>query len=136
MKQPTSMCRTCRRFAGLHGELQASAALRQWTAVPLLASEADASDPQYNALLCAMMQTYIGSMACFAGGCAAALLITSVFNAVGAFSLAPLPPEQLVTGCLLCSLAATLVESLPIPEVDNITVPVAAAWTARWAFGL
>jgi dolichol kinase len=38
---------------------------------------------------------------------------------------------QLARGCALAAAAAAAVESLPLVEVDNLTVPAAAALVAR-----
>jgi hypothetical protein len=41
----------------------------------------------------------------------------------------------LLKGCLLSSLAAAAVESLPLPDADNVLVPAAAAAVGLMWFG-
>ncbi len=41
---------------------------------------------------------------------------------------------EMVRGCAACALVATAVESLPLKEVDNLTVPLATALAAQYAF--
>jgi hypothetical protein len=44
--------------------------------------------------------------------------------------------QTIVCGCCLASLAAAAVESLPLPDADNVLVPAAAAAAGLCWFGL
>jgi dolichol kinase len=82
------------------------------------------------------MQTWAGSFACLVGSWAASLGIIMYLRAFGLpLGVGHLSAAQLSSGCALCAAAAALVESLPVKEVDNITVPLTAAVAAGWAFG-
>lgn len=76
-------------------------------------------------------KTWAGSLGMFLGGwlCAAALL--AIYSAAGLFSL----PTAFYFGPLaLIALAGVLVESLPIQDLDNITVTLAAALLGHLLF--
>lgn len=42
--------------------------------------------------------------------------------------------RRVAAGCAAAALAATAVESIPIAEIDNVTVPIAAGLVARRFF--
>ena len=68
-------------------------------------------------------KTWIGSLGMFFGGFILSLIILLIYISVGIFSIsvgALLPP------LLFISIVATLVETLPLQDVDNITVPLSA----------
>lgn len=80
------------------------------------------------------MQTYMGSLGCLCFGFMAAVCEMATLNSFQLFSGAHLTPAAVIQGCLMSAVVAAAVESLPIPEIDNVTVPLAAAVTATWAF--
>jgi dolichol kinase len=81
-----------------------------------------------------MPQTLAGSAACFAGSWAASLGAIAYLRAFGVgLGIEHLGAAELARGCALCAAAAAAVESLPVKEVDNVTVPVVAALVSRVA---
>ncbi len=70
-------------------------------------------------------KTLEGSAAMFLGGLAMSLTMALVFQAASVF----VPPISLpaIAAIPLIALASTLVESLPLPDVDNLTVSATAA---------
>lgn len=58
------------------------------------------------------------------------LRVCGVPLGIGHLSLA-----ELSIGCAACAAAAAAVESLPMKEIDNITVPLTAALTSWLVFG-
>lgn len=80
-------------------------------------------------------QTVEGSLACFVASAVGMAAFLAHFSALQLLSPAlPLTPGRIAAGSVACSLAATLVESLPVAELDNLTVPAAAALTAALVF--
>jgi dolichol kinase len=55
------------------------------------------------------------------------------FNGLGYF-VAPLSVATAIRGCAICSVVAAVVESFPLREVDNLTIPFAVAVAAQWVF--
>jgi hypothetical protein len=49
--------------------------------------------------------------------------VLAIYTAVGAL---PLPLPSLLPGLALIAMAGALVESLPYPDIDNVTVTLAA----------
>ncbi|KAI8468591.1 MAG: hypothetical protein J3K34DRAFT_7229 [Monoraphidium minutum] len=81
-------------------------------------------------------KTWAGSLACLAGSWAATLAAILYLRACGEpLGVGHLSISALSRGCALCAAAAAAVESLPFPEVDNLTVPLAAALVAHAVFG-
>ncbi|CAL8469593.1 g9134 [Coccomyxa elongata] len=75
-----------------------------------------------------------GSAACFLGGSLAAMACLLYLQSWE--TLQPdLAFQSIAPGSLLTAGVAAAVESLPLAEVDNWTVPLAAALTARLFFG-
>jgi len=76
-------------------------------------------------------KSWAGSLGMFIGGWALAAFILGMFVLAGIF-------PGLFTGTLipitLIALAGTLVESLPLKDVDNITVTLAAVALGYWLF--
>lgn len=75
-------------------------------------------------------KSWAGSAAMFIGGLAFGLVFLFVFDRLGRFTPA-LAPGATILAVALVSLAATLVESLPPPDIDNVTITlsaIAAAW--------
>lgn len=70
-----------------------------------------------------------GSFAMFFGGFLMSALVLAVYTAAGVF------PGNLGTylpGLTLIALAATLVESLPFKDLDNLTIPLVAVILGHW----
>lgn len=76
-------------------------------------------------------KTWFGSLGMFLGGWALSALILAVFTAAGVFSG---PFSAYVLPVTLLALAATLVESLPVPDVDNITITITAVFLGHFLF--
>jgi phytol kinase len=68
-------------------------------------------------------KTWIGSLGMFLGGFFLALFIMLIYVGTGKFAI---PITSMISILLLISIAATLVETLPLPDVDNITVTLTA----------
>lgn len=68
-------------------------------------------------------KTWLGSMGMLLGGWLFALVILLIFIAAGTFSG---PIKQYILPITLIAVVGSLVESLPIKDVDNITVTLAA----------
>jgi len=68
-------------------------------------------------------KTWFGSLGMFIGGWAVSALILAVYVQAGVF---PGPFSVFLLPVTLIALAGTLVESLPLRDVDNITVTLAA----------
>lgn len=74
-------------------------------------------------------KSWMGSLGMFLGGLALSWLVLAVYHIAGVFpewspfNLSPL---------LVIALAGALVESLPLSDVDNITVTIAAILVGRW----
>jgi len=77
-----------------------------------------------NALPWSSKKTWIGSLGMFLGGFLLALIVLWVFAAAGVFTIAW--GRTLVNLVVIC-FAATLVESLPLKDFDNLTVPIVCA---------
>jgi phytol kinase len=68
-------------------------------------------------------KSYLGSLGMLAGGWLLAVLILEVFVAAGEF---PGPLSAYLPAVTWIALAGALVESLPIPDIDNLTISVVA----------
>jgi phytol kinase len=68
-------------------------------------------------------KSYLGSLGMLAGGWLLAVLILEVFVAAGEF---PGPLSAYLLAVTWIALAGALVESLPIPDIDNLTISVVA----------
>lgn len=79
--------------------------------------------------VCASPQSHQGSLACLLGGFAAALASALYFRRFGTFTAA-LSVKQLVQAATAAAVAGTAVESLPQGQLDNLSVPLAAAVAA------
>jgi phytol kinase len=76
-------------------------------------------------------KSWAGLAAMFAGGWLLSSLVLAVFIAVGVF------PGSLVDylpAVTIISAAVTAVESLPMEDIDNITIPVVAVLLGHWLF--
>jgi phytol kinase len=76
-------------------------------------------------------KSWAGSLGMFLGGWALAAFILGVFVLAGVF---PGPFAGYLAPITLIALAGTLVESLPLKDVDNITVTLAAVLLGYWLF--
>jgi phytol kinase len=71
-------------------------------------------------------KTFEGSASMFVGGLLASLAIVLIFQAAGVF-VPQIAAGHAARAIVVISLAATLVESLPLPDIDNLTVSLTAA---------
>lgn len=78
------------------------------------------------------MQSMAGSAACLGGGFLAGAL--SLWYLQSCLVMRQLPPSSSLLGSLLVACIGAAVESLPIPEIDNITVPAAVVIASSWYF--
>jgi phytol kinase len=76
-------------------------------------------------------KSWIGSLGMFSGGWLLAFLILAVYTGVGVFSQ---PIQFYLWPITVISLAATLVESLPATDIDNITITLAALVVGHLVF--
>lgn len=76
-------------------------------------------------------KTWFGSLGMFLGGWALAFFILAAFTLAGVF---PGPFTDFLLPVTLIALVGTLVESLPLKDVDNITVTLAAVALGHWLF--
>jgi len=76
-------------------------------------------------------KSWAGSLGMFIGGWALAAFILSLFVLAGIFVG---PFTGYLLPITLIALAGTLVESLPLKDVDNITVTLAAVALGHWLF--
>jgi phytol kinase len=72
-----------------------------------------------------------GSLSVFLGGWLLTMLIFAIYVWMGAFSG---PVTRFILPVTLVSLGATLVESLPFKDVDNLTLPAAAVLIGHLVF--
>lgn len=72
-----------------------------------------------------------GSLAMFAGGWLLSMLVLAVYTAAGYFGQ---DLSQFIVPVTVISLAATLVETLPVKDLDNITVPLTAVLLGHFFF--
>jgi dolichol kinase len=80
------------------------------------------------------LQSVAGSLSCFLGGWLAGWIFLLYFQSWGVLEQG-VDGWEAAAGSALAALAGALVESLPWPEVDNVTVPLAVAVTARCFYG-
>ncbi|MEW5316312.1 MAG: hypothetical protein WDW38_007691 [Sanguina aurantia] len=66
-----------------------------------------------------------GSLACAVSTFAASLWVITSFQAQGFISTQDLPREALLSWCTTSAVTAALVESLPVKDWDNVSVPLA-----------
>jgi phytol kinase len=68
-------------------------------------------------------KSWAGSLGMLAGGWIFTAAVLGIFSAAGIFAQ---PLATLLPAISIIALAATLVESLPLRDVDNITIPITA----------
>lgn len=73
-------------------------------------------------------KSYAGALAMFTGSLALSAFILWIFIAAGVFSA---PLSTLLLPLAAISLGATLIEALPIKEIDNITITIASLMLAH-----
>jgi phytol kinase len=76
-------------------------------------------------------KSWIGSLAMFFGGLILSIIILVVFISMGIFELSMI---ELVPSLLIITFLATIVETLPIHDVDNITVTATAVLLGYFLF--
>lgn len=76
-------------------------------------------------------KTWIGSLAMFSGGFILSLAILAIYISVGIFDSTLI---ELIPTLLIISLMATLVETLPLQDIDNITVTATAVLLGYFLF--
>ena len=78
-------------------------------------------------------KSWVGSAAMFVGGFAFSLVFVALFNQIGAFG-PPISFGQVAWKTAVICAAATLVEALPIPDLDNLTITATAVGLALILF--
>ena len=76
-------------------------------------------------------KTWIGSLAMFSGGFILSLAILAIYISVGIFDSTLI---ELIPTLLIISLMATIVETLPLQDIDNITVTATAVLLGYFLF--
>jgi phytol kinase len=76
-------------------------------------------------------KSWIGSLAMFSGGFILSLAILAIYISVGIFDSTLI---ELIPTLLIISLMATLVETLPLQDIDNITVTATAVLLGYFLF--
>ena len=76
-------------------------------------------------------KSWIGSIAMFSGGLILSLAILAIYISVGIFDSTLI---DLIPAILFISLLATIVETLPLPDIDNITVTATAVLLGYFLF--
>ena len=76
-------------------------------------------------------KSWIGSLAMFSGGFILSSIILGIFISMGIFDSTLI---ALIPTILIISLLATIVETLPLPDVDNITVTATAVLLGYFLF--
>lgn len=85
----------------------------------------DATDWTGLTALLKPLQSLAGSLACAVSTFAASLWVITSFQAQGFISTQDLPREALLSWCTTSAVTAALVESLPVKDWDNVSVPLA-----------
>ncbi len=83
----------------------------------------------YSRLPWSANKSWAGSAAMFIGGTGFALFVLFLFTRAGIFSQ---PVLNYLSPVILVGLICTGIESMPLEEYDNITVPVAAVLLGHW----
>jgi len=76
-------------------------------------------------------KTWIGSLAMLSGGLILSLVILAIYISIGIFDTTLV---DLIPAILIISLLATIVETLPLPDIDNITVTATAVLLGYFLF--
>lgn len=78
-------------------------------------------------------QTWAGTIGCAIGAFVASVPEVLLFSSLGFFGT-PLTTATICFGCFVCAVLTAVVESLPLGETDNITIPLAVALVAPYVF--
>jgi phytol kinase len=76
-------------------------------------------------------KTWIGSLGMFLGGLILSTIIIAIYVEIGIFSTSFL---ELLPNLIIISIAGTMVETLPLRDVDNITVTLTAVILGYYLF--
>jgi phytol kinase len=76
-------------------------------------------------------KTWIGSIAMLSGGLILSLVILAIYISIGIFDSTLV---DWIPAILIISLLATIVETLPLPDIDNITVTATAVLLGYFLF--
>lgn len=76
-------------------------------------------------------KTWIGSLGMFTGGLILSCIVIAIYGEIGIFSISFL---EIFPNLIIISFAGTVVESLPIRDVDNITVTLTAVILGYYLF--
>jgi phytol kinase len=76
-------------------------------------------------------KTWIGSLGMFTGGLILSCIVIAIYGEIGIFSISF---PEILPNLIIISLAGTVVESLPIRDVDNITVTLTAVILGYYLF--
>jgi phytol kinase len=76
-------------------------------------------------------KTWIGSLGMFTGGLILSCIVIAIYGEIGIFSISF---PEILPNLIIISLAGTVVESLPIRDVDNITVTLTAVILGFYLF--
>lgn len=76
-------------------------------------------------------KTLAGSLTVFLGGLLFSVVILALFQAAGVFDF---QWNRLIVNLVLISLGCTVVESLPVRDIDNLTVPLTAVFLGTLLF--
>jgi len=74
-------------------------------------------------------KSWAGSIAMFAGGIGFTFFVLYVFMLTGVFSM---PFQALILPVVVIGIICTVIESMPLEEYDNLTVPIAAVLLGLW----
>jgi len=77
------------------------------------------------------IKTYMGSLGMFIGGLSLSIVILAMYVSVGIFTT---PVLVFLPSLLIISLAGTIVETLPLVDIDNITVTITAVILGYFLF--
>ena len=76
-------------------------------------------------------KTYMGSLGMFIGGLSLSIMVLAIYVLVGIYTT---PILALLPSLVIISLAGTLIETLPLKDIDNITVTVTAVILGYFLF--
>lgn len=76
-------------------------------------------------------KTYMGSLGMFIGGLSLSLVVLAIYVLVGIYTT---PILALLPSLVIISLAGTLIETLPLKDIDNITVTITAVILGYFLF--
>ena len=82
------------------------------------------------------VQSWAGSGACWGAGWVAGMACTAYLQAAGAREgrMHALSVRDIMRGCGIASFVGAVIESLPMAEIDNLTVPLAVLLAGHCVF--